>query len=150
MESIIISVILVILGYISGKIAESRHYRSIEERERKFSRIPVVTLQNVLDDGEIPQKSWLVAGSVVVSLDYFKKILALLRTLFGGEVSAYETLLDRARREAVLRMKEQAKGADVVFNVRIETSSIGKNANQENGIGGVEVLAYGTAITLEK
>ena len=46
--------------------------------------------------------------------------------MFGGRVSAYETLVDRARREAILRMKEEAKGADIILNMRLETSSISK------------------------
>ena len=58
----------------------------------------------------------------------------------------FETLIDRARREAVLRMKEEAAqlGANYVFNIKMETSSISKG--QKNAIGSVEVLAYGTAI----
>jgi uncharacterized protein YbjQ (UPF0145 family) len=52
-----------------------------------------------------------VSGSVVVSVDYFKRFLAGLRTLVGGRVTSYETLLDRARREAILRCKETRAGA---------------------------------------
>ena len=71
-----------------------------------------------------------------------------MRAIIGGRVSSYETLIDRARREAILRMKEQAaaKGANYVFNVKMETSSISKG--QRDSIGSVEVLAYGTAITI--
>jgi uncharacterized protein YbjQ (UPF0145 family) len=88
----------------------------------------------------------LVIGSVVVSIDYFKRFLAGLRNLFGGRVTAYETLLDRARREALLRMKEQAEaaGAKLVFNVKYETSSISKG--RKDTVGSVEMLAYGTAL----
>ena len=71
-----------------------------------------------------------------------------LRNFFGGRVSAYETLVDRARREATLRMKQQADawGADTICNVRIETSSISKGA--KGRVGAVEVYAYGTALRL--
>ena len=41
----------------------------------------------------------LVHGNVVVSVDYFKRFVAALRNLFGGSVTSYETLIDRARRE---------------------------------------------------
>ena len=70
----------------------------------------------------------LVTGSTVISVDYFKRFLAALRNLFGGRVTAYESLLDRARRESLLRMKEQAAalGASMVFNVKYETASISK------------------------
>ena len=59
---------------------------------------------------------------------------------------AYESLLDRARRESLLRMKQQADGlgAEMVFNVKYETASISKGRG--NTIGSIEVLAYGTAL----
>ncbi|MGB5561182.1 MAG: YbjQ family protein, partial [Sedimenticolaceae bacterium] len=88
----------------------------------------------------------LVTGSTVISVDYFKRFLAALRSLFGGRIIAYESLLDRARRESLLRMKQQAAalGASMVFNVKYETASISKGRG--NSIGSVEVLAYGTAL----
>ena len=88
----------------------------------------------------------MVQGNVVISIDYFKRFLAGLRMIFGGRIRAYESLVDRARREALLRMRRAARdmGAAYVFNVRMETASISKGAN--NAIGSVEVVAYGTAI----
>ena len=84
---------------------------------------------------------------MLISIDFFKKFVAGLRNLVGGRVSAYESLLERARREAILRMKAeaQARGAKSVWNVRIETSSITKDATQ--GVAAVEVIAFGTAVT---
>ena len=92
----------------------------------------------------------LVSGNVVVSVDYFKQVMAGLRALLGGRVSAYETLVERARREALLRMKEQARklGAEMIFNVRLETASISKGEQQQ--VGSVEVFAYGTALVSHK
>ena len=59
---------------------------------------------------------------------------------------SYESLVDRARREALLRMQAeaQAAGAVAVINTKFETSRISANAQQ--GIGSVEVLVYGTAL----
>ena len=91
-----------------------------------------------------------MTGSAVISIDYFKRILAALRNIFGGEVAVYESLLDRARREALLRMKYQVPNAHAIVNVRIETSAIGNSANRKNGLGSVEALAYGTAIWFEE
>jgi len=93
----------------------------------------------------------MVSGSVVISIDYFKRLLGNLRNLFGGRVKAYESLLDRARREAVLRMKEeaQARGGEMITNLRMETSTLTGSANQRGQIGSVEVIAYGTAVIFE-
>lgn len=97
----------------------------------------------------IPQalESQLFVGSVVIASDYFKSFAAGLRNLVGGRVIVYESLLDRGRREAVLRMKEDAIawGATQIVNVRFETSSIGgQSSKSKNAM--VEVMAYGTAI----
>ena len=62
----------------------------------------------------------LVTGSVVISVDYFKRFVSFLRDIFGGRVGAYESLIDRARREAILRMKENAKGADIILNLKLK------------------------------
>jgi uncharacterized protein YbjQ (UPF0145 family) len=69
--------------------------------------------------------------------------------IIGGRVKAYETLLDRARREALLRLKEDAveRGYHAVVNVRLETCRIANARNSER-IAGLEVLAYGTGLKL--
>jgi uncharacterized protein YbjQ (UPF0145 family) len=150
MEQLIIFVVLVALGYTTGTIAERRHYRSITERERETLPLPAVTFRAVPDEGGEIRNAGLVSGSAVISLDYFKRVLATLRNIFGGEVISYVSLLDRARREAVLRMKEKARGADIIVNVRIETSAIGQKANNRNTVGSIEALAYGTAVYFKK
>ena len=134
------------VGYFFGKRAENNHYRSIEERERQFAKLPTCNWKTPLPmKGNIYQVK-LVTGSVVVAIDYFKRFLAALRNFFGGNVTSYESLLDRARREAILRMKEKAPRASQIINVRIETASISKNS-KKGTIGSVEVMAYGTALT---
>jgi len=145
MYDLIIFLILMSLGYGFGRVAEKRHYKSIIERETDLNRIPAIALRFPPPSLK-PQHTVLVMGSVVISIDYFKRIAAGLRGLVGGRMMSYETLLDRARREAVLRMKEQADGmgANMVFNIKLETASISKG--RKNKIGSVEVLAYGTAI----
>ena len=150
MEQLVIFIILVAVGYTAGTIAERKHFRSIEARERSFLNLPAVTIKNTSFKENEVEKACLVSGNAVISLDYFKRILAGLRNIFGGEVISYVTLIDRARREAILRMKEEAGRADIILNLRIETSSIGQTANKRNTVGSIEAIAYGTAITLKK
>lgn len=149
--NIIVFLALVGLGYGVGSFVEKRHYRSIEERERQLISLPVV---NVKSPGVPTSKiadTRLVTGSAVISVDYFKRMLAGLRNVFGGKVKSYESLMDRARREALLRMKESAGGADLIINVRLETSSIGNTTGRKKkNVGCMEALAYGTAVTLKK
>jgi len=138
-------VAFLLLGYGFGQLAERRHYHSIRQREKLFGDILVFSTKT-LPGGRPIESSCLVLGSTVVSVDYFKRFLFSLRNIFGGRVEAYETLVDRGRREAVLRMKQQARKLDsqMIFNIRFETSSVSRGVT--SALGSVEVLAYGTAI----
>ncbi|MBI1907713.1 MAG: YbjQ family protein [Rhodocyclales bacterium] len=142
---IVVFVALLAVGYLAGRRAEAKHYRSIIAREKALGAI-LVFPERLPPAIHPAPASQLVSGSVVISVDYFKRFVAGLRMIIGGRLTSYESLLDRARREAVLRMKEEAQalGADQVFNVKFETASISKGASKS--IGSVEVLAYGTAL----
>ncbi|MDE0990666.1 MAG: heavy metal-binding domain-containing protein [Pseudomonadales bacterium] len=150
MGQLIIVIVLIGLGYVIGSIAEKKHYRSIISREAQLLHIPTVSVKNMIEDGVDIIDARMVQGSVVISIDHFKRILASLRNIFGGRVTAYESLIDRARREAILRMKEKSPNADIVLNTRIETSTIGRSANSRKSIGSIEAMAYGTAISYRK
>ncbi len=149
MNNFTVLIILMIIGYMVGTLAEKRHYRSIKKREKAHLYLPAITIKDVGIDDAFVKKSKMVYGSAVISVDYFKRILAGLRNIFGGTVRSYETLIDRARREAIIRMKDMGGDADMIVNVRIETSTIGKNAHKK-GVGCIEALAYGTAVFLKE
>lgn len=145
MFKLIVVLVLLVLGYFVGSYREKKHFQSIFEREEELQDILLFDTKssaNLSSDsgGE------LVHGNVVISVDYFKSFVAGLRKLIGGPLRSYETLMDRGRREAILRMKYDAKnkGANQIVNVKIETASISKGA--KGNIGSVEVFAYGSAI----
>ena len=145
MADLIVFLVLLASGYTVGRIAERRHYRSILMREKHMANVMVFT--NRFPPLSQQASQALVTGSVVISEDYFKRVVSGLQSLFGGRLRAYESLLDRARREAVLRMKQEArdKGAKMIINVKFQTFSIpGRNPRS---FGAVEVMAYGTALT---
>ncbi|OFZ89612.1 MAG: hypothetical protein A2W21_04605 [Betaproteobacteria bacterium RBG_16_66_20] len=85
----------------------------------------------------------LVQGSTVRAKHVGKDLFAGLKNIIGGELKAYTELLKESREEAVERMVKQAEsaGANAVLNIRFATSSITQ--------GAAEILAYGTAVTLE-
>lgn len=142
---ILLAVILLIVAFFTGGIAERRHYKSIISREEALGDL-VVVVAKTLPPMEPAPATTLVRGNVVISVDYFKRFLARLRMIFGGRIHTYESLMDRARREAILRMQNEARviGASMIFNMRFETSSISKG--KRDAVGTVEVLAYGTAV----
>ncbi|MGL1957358.1 MAG: YbjQ family protein [Colwellia sp.] len=137
--------VLLLLGYFFGRYFEKKHFESIIKREAEYASVIAITTKTV-PLIEQTNSAMLVTGSVVISVDYFKRFLAMLRSILGGRITAYETLLDRARREAILRMKQEARSynATKIFNIKLETASISKNAS--GNIGSIEVFAYGTAL----
>lgn len=143
MGGFFVFLILLAIGFFFGRMNERNHYASLVRREHELSHITTSNVKKLPDGFD---SSEFVTGNVVISIDYFKRIGAALRTLVGGRIGSYTTLIERARREAVLRMKEQAQmeGANHIANVRIETSSVFQNARQQ--LGSLEVYAYGTAL----
>jgi len=139
---------LLLGAYFTGTRIESRHYRRIREREKEWAGLPAVNFRSVPAGWEVRDSELLVAN-VVISVDYFKRFLAGLRMIVGGRIKAYEPLLDRARREALLRLKAEAvaRGHHAIVNVRLQTSRMANGRNGE-GTAGVEVLAFGTGLVL--
>ena len=142
--------LLLVVTYGIGSAVERRHFRELRAREVRARNLPVATIREVPAGWQVTECA-LVSGSCVISLDYFKRFVAGLRLLLGGRLASYETLLDRARREAMLRMVESAHAAGyrAVIGVRLETSQIAQ-ATRQGGTAGVEVLVWGTALRLAK
>ncbi|MEM6427247.1 MAG: heavy metal-binding domain-containing protein [Cyanobacteria bacterium P01_H01_bin.119] len=145
MELLILMALLV-LGFVAGGALERRHYKDIREREKATLHIPMMTVGR-LQPLPAAQDSQMFVGSVVISSDFFKSFIAGLANLVGGNIVSYESLIDRGRREAILRLKEQAIawGATQIINVRFESANIGKQSSN-NSMVAIEVMAYGTAI----
>jgi len=145
----LIFIIVILLGLFFGKHIEKKHYTSIIEREEKYKDIVVLSDKDTRDMKNIGDNdSLLITEGTVVSIDAFKKLMAAFVNIFGWRVKAYESLVDRARREAILKVKEAAYENDynALVNLRIETSSITKNAKQR--VGAVEALAYASGIKI--
>lgn len=86
----------------------------------------------------------IARGNTIRAKHIGKDILAGLRMLIGGEIKEYTEMLTEARNAALQRMEWDAQnmGADAIVNVRFMTSQV--------MAGAAELLAYGTAVTLEK
>jgi uncharacterized protein YbjQ (UPF0145 family) len=140
--NIALPVLLLLTGYVVGRLLERRHLVSIRARERELQSVIALNTRYV-PEGVVATQSSVVTGSVVVSSDYFKTFVAAFRNLFGGRFRGYESLLERARREALLRMKLRAReaGSSLIIGVRFHTTSISGSQTPS-----VEVMAYGTAV----
>lgn len=140
--------LLLVIGLVFGRATEKRHFRDIQRREAALREVLVFNERRPPADREFRDAA-LVVGSVVIAEDYFKRVAAGLRNFFGGRITVYESLMDRGRREAILRMKEEAqrRGANLIFNVRFETSSLAVDNGAQSPMFSAEFIAYGTALT---
>ena len=136
-------------AWLTGTWLERRHFEDLLRLESGSRDVLAITVEDLPEGWEV-ERCDLVVGNVVISQDYFKRVAASIKGIFGGRIRVFEPLLERARREALVRMKERARdhGHDTVINVRIETSAIARARGDAKGTAGVEVMAFGTAVTL--
>jgi len=144
---IVVFLVLLAIGVFAGRANERKHYRELQEAEGDLSDIVVSNGRGIAEAAE-SRRGTLVVGSVVIAEDYFKRVAAGLKSLIGGNLRSYETLLERGRREAIVRMKQEARrlGATEVVNVRLETASLSEDFSGRRPMFSAEFIAYGTAL----
>ena len=143
---IVVFLVLLAVGVFAGRANERKHYRELLEAEGDLSDV-VVSNGRGIGEAATFSRSTLVVGSVVIAEDYFKRVAAGLKSLIGGNIRSYETLLERGRREAIVRMKQQARrlGATHVVNVRLETASLSEDFSGRRAMFSAEFIAHGPA-----
>lgn len=104
----------------------------------------LVSTMNDVPGYEIVEVYGEVCGLIVRSRNAFSNIGANWRTVFGGEVKGYTSLLLQSRNEAIDRMQDEARmrGANAVIAMRFDCNEIASVMS--------EVAAYGTAVLLQK
>ena len=148
MEFILI-ILLIILTYFTGSVIEKSHFRNIIKREKALIRKPVTSYKKkTLPKNKRIKKVELVTGETVISGDYFKNFAAGLKNFFGGRLTSFESVIDRGRREAILRMREKAKNASIIINTKVETVML-NDIYMSQSVPQCAIIAYGTAVTYE-
>jgi uncharacterized protein YbjQ (UPF0145 family) len=86
----------------------------------------------------------VVRGIVVRSRSVFGSIGAGLQTLVGGDITIFSDLCEKTRQDAFSRMCGHAieHGANAIIAMRYDANELTQ--------GVTEVLAYGTAVVVEK
>ena len=103
----------------------------------------IVTTTNDVADHKILRYLGVVRGITVRSRNVFGTIGAQFQSLFGGNITLYTELCERARADAFALMLEHAgeMGADAVIGMSYDANEVAS--------GVTEVLAYGTAVVVE-
>jgi uncharacterized protein YbjQ (UPF0145 family) len=140
-------VILILIGLVAGRMAEKKHFRSLDERESKNGGFVISQLRTFPGAVVGPAPPVLVASEVVIASDYLKTFLSGLRKIFGGEMLAYQSLLTRARREALQRVVEDARsrGYNAICNVRFDGADVAGSSKSRKRPPMVAIFATATA-----
>lgn len=104
----------------------------------------IIATTNEVPGYKVKETLGIVKGNTVRARHMGRDILAGLRNIVGGEITDYTKLLAESREQSLDRMIERASelGADAIIGIRFMTSSVMQ--------GAAELLAYGTAVRLEK
>jgi uncharacterized protein YbjQ (UPF0145 family) len=106
--------------------------------------ISLITTSNALEGYKIVKHLGVVRGITVRSRSLVGNFAGGLQSLFGGRLSVYVELCENARQEAyhLLIQHAQAIGANAIVAMRYDANEVMQ--------GITEVLAYGTAVVVEK
>jgi len=104
---------------------------------------PLTTTAFELPGYRIVKSFGVVRGIIVRSRSIIGNIGAAIQSIFGGNISLYTSLCERARDDAFQQMLAHGGelGANAIIGVRYDATEIG------NGI--TDVLCYGTAVLVE-
>ena len=104
----------------------------------------IITTQDELADYKIVETYGMVKGNTIRARNIGRDIMAGLRNIVGGEITEYTKMLAESREQALDRMVAEAEvlGANAITAVRFTTSAVMQ--------GAAELLAYGTAVKVEK
>ena len=136
------------LGTFVGRSIERKHFADLKRREAAVSHILATQMKTFHQPNLQASPPMMLVSEVVISSDYLKSFVGSIQNFFGGEIYGFQTLLERARREALLRIKEQAleRGCDAICCVRLNTAEIGgHDPARKKTIVMVSLLASGTA-----
>lgn len=144
-----IPVFLLALGLTVGKLVERRHFLRLAATEMELEDVLSSTVRTYPGGVDVRREPTLVAANVVISADYLMSFLATLKKIIGGRIGSYERVIERARREATVRIlrEAQSQGYDAVCNIRLETTDLigSRNKNKKKAAAMASVYVYGTA-----
>lgn len=142
-----------IYSMLFGWIHQSSRAKKLLVREQRVAGVVggdnIHTLSSPINLEKISQCG-LVMTNITVSPSWWQLFIGGIKSIFGGQIQSYDKVLAYGRAEVMQRLREQAlgEGWSEIINVRVETSMVMNKVKggQQNKIGTLEFLAYGTGI----
>ena len=106
----------------------------------------IVTTTHTVEGRQIGEYLGIVTGEVILGANVFRDMFASIRDIFGGRSGAYEQVLERGRREAILEMVEKGRslGGDALVGVDLDYQVLGKRGSM------LMISVNGTAVKLRQ
>ncbi len=143
------ALLILVCGFGIGRYIERQHLNDLDRREKETSDVTVTQVKSFPGGCDSSITPRTLYGEVVIGSDYLKRFLMYVKNILGGELTSYQTMITRARREALLRIVEEAKenGYNAVGNVRMYTTYLGGSAasTEGNDMKIAEIIVVGTA-----
>ena len=106
----------------------------------------IVTTTHTVEGRQIDEYLGIVTGEVILGANIFRDMFASIRDIFGGRSGAYEEVLERGRREAILEMVERGRslGGEALVGCDLDYQVLGKNGSM------LMISVNGTAVKLRR
>lgn len=148
---IVATLLFPLTSWALGRWYQGRLMRALEANEKQnglmFTNPNHLSTASSMDQ-MASSSSTLLHVSICVGPSIGQMFFMWFKSLFGGRLHSYDTVLDFGRREVMLRLKQQADqlGCTSMQNIRLETSVISFAQNQDSKRAAVEFLAFATGL----
>lgn len=118
------------------------HLNAASDLANRPDSLPVYTSEAIAGK-RIQTTVGLVRGNTIRTRHLGNDILAIFRSMVGGEIPEYTAMMAQAREQALDRLRAEAvsRGCNAVIGLRFTTAMVMQGAS--------EILAYGTGVILE-
>ena len=148
---IVATLLFPLTSWALGRWYQGRLMRALEANEKQnglmFTNPNHLSTASSMDQ-MASSSSTLLHVSICVGPSIGQMFFMWFKSLFGGRLHSYDTVLDFGRRGVMLRLKQQADqlGCTSMQNIRLETSVISFAQNQDSKRAAVEFLAFATGL----
>jgi len=142
---------LLIFGVLIGRTVEKSHIKRLDADDLTHEDFTFTQLKSFPMASLNGPPPTIIVSEVVIASDYLKSWLASWRNIFGGEVRSFQTLQNRAKREALSRLRKTAmmQGYNAVCNIRVDSADVGGGTTARK-TPMAAVIASGTGYCVEK